>query len=162
MTTVLVGLGSAILGVLLGGAVQIYVAHRERDAAARRAARLLFSDLWIGASAVRSLRDIEYWWAEEAKPPLEDWRRYREALAGAMHGPDFQTVDGAFTRIAELERWRKAEMKPEDMVEEAQTAAAQAHQAAGILIRSAFSRREYKAAAREMASWPAENQLPED
>jgi hypothetical protein len=59
-TTVLVGIGAAILGVLVGGGVQLYVAHRERLADSRRAARLLFSDLWVGASAVRALREIEY------------------------------------------------------------------------------------------------------
>jgi hypothetical protein len=160
VTTALIGIGAAILGVLVGGVVQLYVAHRERVAASRRAARLLFSDLWIGASAVRSLRDIEFWWAEEVKPPLEDWRRFREPLAGAMWGPDFQTVDGAFTRIADLERWRLAKAKPEDVADEARVTAEQAKEAAALLLRHGFSRREYKAAAREVESWPPE--LPDD
>jgi hypothetical protein len=102
MTTALVGIGGAILGVLLGGGVQLLVAHRQRKVESKRAARLLFADLWIGSSAVRSLRDIEYWWGEEVKPRLDDWYRYREALAGGMWGPDFQTVDGAFTRSRSL------------------------------------------------------------
>lgn len=67
-----------------------------------------------------------------------------------MWGPDFQTADGAFTRIAELERWRQANAKPEEMVAEARKTADQAHLAAGILIHNAFSGREYRAAAREM------------
>jgi hypothetical protein len=150
MTAALIGLGGAILGVLLGGGIQLFVARRQRREQSRRAARLLFADLWLGASAVRSLRDIEYWWADEVKPRLDEGYRYREALAGAMWGPDFQTVDGAFTRIAELERWRLAGMKPEDMVSDARGADEQAYEAAGLFLRHGFNRREYRAAAREM------------
>lgn len=157
MTVALIGLGGAILGVLSGGGVQLFVAHRQRKADSRRAARLLFADLWIGSSAVRSLRDLEYWWAEEVKPRLEDWYRYREALAGGMWGPDFQTVDGAFTRIAELERWRVAGMEPADMVRDAREADEQAYRAAGLLLRHGFRHREYRAAVREMERWPRQD-----
>lgn len=82
------------------------------------------------------------------KPPLDDWRRLREALAALMWRPDFQTMDGAFTRIAELERWRQADAEPGDMTDEARLAAGQAEKATGLLLRHAFSRREYRAASR--------------
>jgi hypothetical protein len=45
---------------------------------------------------------LGFWWTDESAPPLEDWRRYREVLAGSMYGPDFQTVDGAFHRVAPI------------------------------------------------------------
>ena len=153
VTTARVGIGGAIVGVPLGGAVQLYVGHRERQAASRGAARLLFADLWIGASAVRSLRDIESWWSKEVKPPLEDWRRYRQALAVAMWD-EISRPWTRLSRIAELERWRQADAKPEDLVDGDRETAKQAHQAAGVLIRHAFSGREYRAAVREMEQWP--------
>ena len=64
------------------------------------------------------------------------------------------TTSTDVTRIAELVRWRQANAKPEEMVAEARKTADQAHLAARILIHDAFSGREYRAAAREMESWP--------
>jgi hypothetical protein len=43
------------------------------------------------------------------------------------------------------------------MVSEAREAADQAYDAAGLLLSHGFSRREYRAAARELERWPRED-----
>ncbi len=74
-----------------------------------------------------------------------------------MSAPDFQTADGAFVRMTELEHWRQAGAKHEEMVGEARDADNQACEAAGILIKQGYSRGEYKAAARELERWPRDD-----
>jgi hypothetical protein len=150
METALVGLAGVLIGTLLGGGVQIAVNRHDRRMASRRAARLLFGDHWLASSAVKSLRDLEYWWSDEMKPPLDGWQRYREQLAGAMYGPDFQTVDGAFYRVAGLEDARRAGLKPADLRDEASVAYQQLYEAGGLLLVEGFRGRELKAMRAEM------------
>lgn len=64
-------------------------------------------------------------------------------------------MDGAFVRMTELEHWRQAGAKPEEMVGE--TRDTQACEAAGILIKQGYSRGEYKAADRELERWPTDD-----
>jgi hypothetical protein len=150
MGTALVGLAGVLIGTLLGGGVQLVVNWHDRRMASRRAARLLFGDHWLASSAVKSLNDLEYWWSDEMKPPLEGWHRYREELAGAMYGPAFQTVDGAFYRVAGLEDSRRAGLKPADVREDAELAYKQLYEAGGLLLVEGFRGGELKAMQAEM------------
>ena len=106
---------------------------------------------------------MQFWWSDEAAPPLEDWRRYREALSGAMHGPDFQTVDGAFHRVANLETWRQAGLEASGLADDARDAAKQLEEVGGILLVKGFSGKELDQMQREMeeshaaGDWPADN-----
>lgn len=151
MTAALIGLLGAVLGVLLGGGVQVGVGWIERRAAARRAARLLFGDHLLALVAVRSMAALGVWWSDESAPPLDEWRRYREALAASIYGPDFQTVDGAFHRAADLERWRQAGLEAADCVDAAREAARQFVDVGGILLTKGFGGREYAAMERELS-----------
>jgi hypothetical protein len=103
--TAAIGLLGIVVGVLLGGGVQLLVAERERKAMSKRAARLLFADCQLCLDAVQWLKMGDRRWGPPNKPPLAGWRHHREALAGAMEGPAFQTVDGAFYRVANLDAW---------------------------------------------------------
>jgi hypothetical protein len=162
MLTALIGILGLIVGILLGGVVQVGVARYERKQSSKRAARLLFGDHYLALSAIESMGAMEFWWSEEAAPPLDDWRRYREALASAMWGPDFQTVDGAFHRVANLETWRRAGLEAADCKDDAIKAANQLKEAGGILLVEGFSGRELAQLEREMddlhaeASWVTE------
>src|SRR2546426_1230893 len=118
---------------MLGGGVQVVVTRLDRRDAAKRAARLLFGDHYLALAAVRSMVALKVWWDEDSAPELRDWKRYREALAGSMYGPDFQTVDGAFHRVADLERWRRAGLKASDLVKDAKEAIDQLKEVGGIL-----------------------------
>jgi hypothetical protein len=148
--TALIGLIGVAVGVLLGGGVQLLVAWRERVGASRRAARLLFGDHLLALAAVRSLIEVEHWWSEDSAPPLSDWRRYREALAGAMEGTTFITVDGAFQRVSDLERWRRLGLSASDQKEEAIEARDQLYEVGGLLLTTGFSGREQKRMQTEM------------
>jgi hypothetical protein len=67
-----------------------------------------------------------------------------------MYGPDFQTVDGAFHRVADLDRWRRAGLDPTDLVAEAKEAVEQLQEAGGLLLLKGFSGREFRALRAEM------------
>jgi hypothetical protein len=146
----LIALLGVIIGVLLGGGMQIFFAWWERRQAGRRAARLLFGDHYLALSAIRSMAALGVWWNEMAAPPVSDWKQYREALAGRLGSHDFQTVDGAFHRAANLETWRRAGLDALDMTDQANEAAEQMTEAGGILLVTGFSGRELQAAEKEM------------
>jgi len=148
-----VGLLGIIVGALLGGVVQVGVARVERRATTRRAARLLYGDHVIALSAVRSMAGMEFWWSDEAAPTLDGWRRYREDLAGAMPGPDFQTVDGAFYRVAGLEMWRRVGLAARNNVEEAHHTVNQLEAAGLILLRTGYRGKELDAMESELAEY---------
>jgi hypothetical protein len=162
MTAALVGLVGVVVGVLLGGGVQVVVARLDRRAAARSAARLVYGDPILALSAIRTMAALEFWWSDEAAPPLEDWRHLRQALAGSLSGPDFQTVDGAFYRVAGLETWRKAGLKPEDQVDDARAAAEQLQRAGRILLDTGFRGKEREAMEREMRHYHHDPWADED
>src|SRR5262249_28115886 len=132
-----------LVGILLGGGVQIAVARHERRQAAKRAARLLFGDFWLALSAVRSMAALGVWWNEQAAPPLEDWRMHREALAGSMRGSDCPTVAGGFHQVAALESWRKVGLRASDLADEARQTEKQLYAVGGILLQRGFSGGEY-------------------
>jgi hypothetical protein len=151
VTTALIGVGGVVIGVLLGGGVQVGVEKLNSRAATRRAARLLFGDHLLALVAVRSMVGIGVWWSDETAPPLDDWRRYREALAGTMNGSDFQTVDGAFHRVADLERWRRAGLDAPSQADSGREAVAQLEEVGGILLQVGFKGNELKQMERELA-----------
>lgn len=153
MTAALVGLVGVVVGVLLGGGVQVVVARLDRRAAARSAARLLYGDHILALSAIRTMAALEFWWSDEAAPPLEGWRSFRGALAAWLGGQDFMTVDGAFYHVAGLETWRKAGLKPQDQVEDARIAVEQLHRAGRILLDVGFRGNEHDAMEREMQDY---------
>src|SRR5262249_12673272 len=104
VATAVIGFSGIVVGVLLGGGVQLIVSQSDRRAASKRAARLLFGTLALAIDAVALLK-LGMFWDEKSAPPLDDWRSHREALAGAMDGPAFHTVDRAFFRVANLDNW---------------------------------------------------------
>ena len=147
MNTALIGLLGVVIGVLLGGGVQVGVAWLERRSAARRAARLLFGDHEFALNALSNAAN-GIWWEKTNAPPLEGWRKHREALAGAMDGVEFRTVDDAFQRIANIEAWLGTEERA-DIEEDAREAAEQLEKAGVVLLREAFGRRERRRLRRE-------------
>jgi hypothetical protein len=106
MVEALIGL---LVGALLTGGTQTVLGWRDRVRASRGAARLLFADYVRAVAALRSLVDLNVWWSDELAPPLDAWREHRAALAGAMEGMAWQTIDGAFTQLADLEAMRRAD-----------------------------------------------------
>ena len=129
--TALVGLLGIVVGVLLGGGVQLIVTWRERKNALRRAARLLYGDYWLALSAVRSVAEVGVWWNDKSAPPLEHWRRYREPLADSNGRACLQTVDGGFHRVADLDRWRQAGLTPGDVEDEVKETTEQLYEVGG-------------------------------
>lgn len=153
MTAALIALAGGLVGVLLGGGVQVAVEERNHRAATRRAARLLYGDHLLALVAVRSFVGLAYWWSDESAPPLEDWRRYREALADKMSGRDFQTVDGAFHRVADLDRWRRARLAPDGFEGEGQEAVKQLERVGEILLRVGFKGKEHRELRSELGGY---------
>jgi hypothetical protein len=148
MTTALIGLLGVIVGVLVGGGVQVGVAWMERRAESRRAVRLLFGDCYFALNQLTNAAQ-GIWWDKATAPPLDGWRQHRAALAGAMDGPAFQTVDGAFQRVANIEKWRRTD-EVADIEEDAREAAEQLEGACGLLLIEAFSGRERRRMEQEM------------
>jgi hypothetical protein len=148
--TAAIGLLGVVVGVLLGGGVQLLVAWQERRASSRRAARLLFGDCQLCLEAVEGLTMGDRRWGPASAPPLDGWRRHREALAGAMDGPAFQTVDGAFYRVAKLDAWIESGEELVDIEVDAQEGAEQLEVVAGFLLREGFSGDELERMQREM------------
>src|SRR5262245_42490267 len=138
MSQVVSALLGVVVGVLLGGGVQLFVTWRQRVWESRRAARLLFGDAWLAIVALRSMAALGVWWSEESGPRLDDWSRYREALAGAMDGPAFMTVDGAFHRAADLETWRKVGLDASGQEDDAREAVDQLHEALTLLMQEGY------------------------
>src|SRR5437773_1270748 len=130
MTTALIGLLGVVVGVLLGGGVQVGVAWLERRSAARRAARLLFGDHEFALNALTNAAK-GIWWEKTNAPSLEGWRKHREALAAAMDGIDFRAVDDAFQRIADIEAWLGTE-ETTDIEEDARDAVEQLEKAGEV------------------------------
>jgi hypothetical protein len=140
-----------IVGVLLGGAVQLFVSWRERKARSRRAARLLFGDCQLAIYALNLLiLERRIGWGDKNAPPLDGWRQYRESLADAMEGAAFQTVDGAFYRIAQLETVREADIDQTDIEMDAEDALKQMEEARTLLLLEGFSGRELARMQEEM------------
>lgn len=148
MTTALIGLLGVVVGVLLGGGVQILVAKLDRRAESKRAARLLFGDAHFAENALANAAE-GIWWQKANAPSLDGWRRYREALAGAMDGPAFQSVDGAFQRIANIEVWRETG-EVGDLEVDAAEALEQMREARGLLLLEGFSGEELARMQQEM------------
>jgi hypothetical protein len=147
--TATIGLLGVVVGVLLGGGVQLLVAWQERRATSKRAARLLFGDCQLCLEAVGWLTLGQRRWVSESAPPLEGWRRHREALAGAMDGPAFQTVDGAFYRVAGLVAWIETDDDLTDIEVDAEETTKQLKAAAGLLLLEGFSGGELERMQRE-------------
>jgi len=150
--TAAIGLLGVVVGVLLGGGVQLLVSRQERKAASKRAARLLFGDCQLCLDAVHWLTMGERRWGGPNKPPLEGWRHHREALAGAMDGPAFQTVDGAFYRVANLDAWVESDADLTEIEVDAEETVRQLQEARTLLLREGFSGSELERMQREMDS----------
>ncbi len=152
MSHVVTALLGVIVGVLLGGGVQLFVAWRQRVWESRRAARLLFGDAWLAIVAIRSMANLGVWWRDESGPRLDDWNRYREALAGAMDGPAWMTVDGAFHRVANLETWRKVGLDASDQEDDAREAVDQLHEALTLLMQEGYKGKELRKVEHELGA----------
>lgn len=146
MLTALIGLLGVIVGVLVS--VQLIVAARERKLESRRSARLLFADQLHATSAIEFLLEHDAWWSDEMAPPLEGWRRH--SFAGAMEGVAFLDVDGAFYRVAALERSRNLGVPPADARDDAQAALQMLEKAGDALLIEGFRRSSRVRMARAM------------
>jgi hypothetical protein len=152
MGTAVIGLLGVIVGVLLGGGVQLLVSWRERRAQSKRAARLLFGDCQLCLEAVEWLKRGDRQWYPASLPALDGWRKHREALAGAMDGPAFQTVDGAFYRVAKLDAWIKHGQELADLEVDAEETAQQLEEASMLLLVEGFSGSERERMQQEMSA----------
>jgi hypothetical protein len=83
-------------------------------------------------------------------PALDGWSKHREALAGAMDGPAFQTVDGAFYRVAKLDAWIKHGEELADLDVDAEETAQQLEEASTLLLIEGFSGGERERMQQEM------------
>jgi hypothetical protein len=162
--SVIIALVGVVAGGLLTGAVQTWLNWRDRVRETRSAARLLFADYVRAVAALKSLVEIEVWWSDDLAPPLDDWRSRRAALAGAMDGEAWTTVDGAFTQLADLEASRQAHAAIEGespltadstAVEEADEALHAMTAAGGELLVAGFTRREIRRWDRRFGDAPA-------
>jgi hypothetical protein len=143
MGTAIVGLLGVVVGVLLGGGVQLLVSWWERKAQSKRAARLLWGDCQLCREAVGWLKqDDPRQWYPASMPALDGWRKHREALAGAMDGPAFQTVDQAFYEVARLEAWIEHSDELTDLYLTAEDVDRQLREASKLLLLEGFSARE--------------------
>lgn len=68
MGTALIGLLGIVVGVLLGGGVQILVWLQQRKGESKRAARLLYGDCHLAVDAV-GLVEMGLLWDEKSAPP---------------------------------------------------------------------------------------------
>ena len=100
-------MAAALAGLVVGarrtGAGEILGESRRRAAASRTAARLLFGYVWQGQQYVEGCLDTRTWQEPIIRLERRDWEQRLEALAGAMAGMDFFTVDGA---LAAFEHWQ--------------------------------------------------------
>jgi hypothetical protein len=142
MTVAIVGLLGAVLGVLVGGGVQVGIARIERRSAARNAARLLWADHALALELVGSMVRRGQWWSDESAPTTANWHRYREALAGAIWGPGFVWVDGAFFAVDALERSRRDGVEAKDRAGAGRDAIKDLEEAGVILMRKGYRRKE--------------------
>ena len=142
MGTAIVGLLGVVVGVLLGGGVQLLVARQERKAQSKRAARLLFLDSQLCLQAVELLQGGDRRWYPPTTPALDGWRKHREALAGAMEGRSFQTVDSAFSAVARLDAFIEYNDDLQDFELSAEDAAQQLREASKFLLAEGFSDEE--------------------
>jgi hypothetical protein len=102
MSQLVAALLGIVAGGLLTGAVDLYVADRERNASARAAARLMFADVMRVKSILEAALAEGGWWDDfiDALLRAEESTKYREQLAAGVAAHDFTTVDGAFEQVA--------------------------------------------------------------
>lgn len=108
MSELVAALLGIVAGGLLTGAVDLYVAARERRTTARAAARLIYADRVQALNILGVALDADAWWTD----PLDDmlradhWTTYRDRLAGGIPAHDFTTIDGAFFQVVTLQNVR--------------------------------------------------------
>lgn len=104
MTSAIFALIGIVIGAVLSGTVQIFIAWRARENGARAAGRILFADLITIHSAYVYATKHRDWWIEDL--PLADWKIYRNVLAVSMPDDLFHAVSGAMYETERDELWR--------------------------------------------------------
>jgi hypothetical protein len=101
--TVLVGVGGILLGALTSGAVQVWLAARERERSGRAAANLLFTYLaWARAMVDDALTNRAWNAKTDWNRFIDPWVEQRIALARLLPTDDFRDVAIAFGVIEQL------------------------------------------------------------
>jgi hypothetical protein len=106
VTAAVFGLLGVVVGGLITAGVEMWMGLLSRRRNARAAARILFADIHYGRSLIRGSLQGNRWWPEAIKLPLDNWERYREALAVGIRLADWGVVAATYDNFELLERER--------------------------------------------------------
>jgi hypothetical protein len=102
-----VALVATIVGAVIGAAANYVIALRQERAArendkrrnateTKRATRLVYAELTIGAQAVSIALEQKEWWPDIVKVSSEEWEKYRGRLAPELTDKDWVTLVSAY------------------------------------------------------------------
>jgi hypothetical protein len=144
--TIGVGLGSALLGALFAGGVQVALSVREGRLRRRVAAMSVLGDSAVAEAAFRLLTERREWWTHDFGPALASWERHRDDFAADVGLADWAAVDGFYSNLARSAAMaRPGEPTTEGDVRVAESTAAMAAEAWETALRSIDASDEEKA-----------------
>lgn len=98
--TVGVGLGSALLGALAAGAVQVALSVKDRRRRRKVAAMAVLGDIAVAEAAFGLLIERRVWFRHDFAPALAAWERHRADFAADVRIADWAAVDGFYSNLA--------------------------------------------------------------
>lgn len=98
--TVGVGLGSALLGALAAGGVQVVLSVRDRRLRRRVAAMSVLGDVAVAEAAFQLLAERREWFRHDFGTALASWERRRDDFAADVRLADWASVDAFYSNLA--------------------------------------------------------------
>ncbi len=107
-----IGLGSALLGALAAGLIQVLLALWERSTRSRVAARVVLGDIYVAEKAFELVIERKEWWTRspDFDRAAATWAEHRADFAAVVSTADWADVDAFYNNLGRSAAlWRPGE-----------------------------------------------------